>query len=73
MNRHNPLLDKLVMCEFCKRYIKRKRFASGRLECKVRYESRVYHTGCVKRALKVGGAAYTRRMETLGRRRARPK
>jgi len=70
MSRHNPLMDKLVTCEFCRRLIRRKRFASGRLECKHRYEARRYHTGCVKRALRVGGPAYTRRMQTLDRRRA---
>ena len=37
---------------------------------KHRYEARRYHTGCVKRALRVGGPAYTRRMQTLDRRRA---
>ena len=39
MSRHNPLMDKLVTCEFCRRLIRRKRFASGRLECKHRYEA----------------------------------
>lgn len=67
MSRYKPLLDKLVLCEVCRRLIKRKRFASGRLEDKTRYESRKYHTGCVKRALRVGGPSYTRRMQTLER------
>lgn len=60
------LFDKLVACKQCGRYIKRKKYASGRWEWLTKHNARTYcgpPRRCKAKALRVGGHAYNLRME----------